>query len=76
MPGDNAAKISVQYGANAQTFDGADGKTVAELRRIAAEVLNVPDGAAAIVVGNRVNDDYVAQPGDVIEFVRAAGAKA
>jgi hypothetical protein len=70
-----AEAIKVVCGANTQEMEGLEGKTVAEVKEGFREVLNIPDGARAIVSGDNVENVYVLRAGDVLEFVKPSGKK-
>lgn len=64
----------ISSGAASQQFDVA-GHNIAEVTDFMSEVLNIEPTSDAIVNGSNVNSDYIIQPGDKIEFVKAAGRK-
>lgn len=61
--------------------DQFSGKTVSDLRRELSRMLDIPEGAPAVVSrdngGNPVpvREDYRLQSGDLLEFVRPQGTK-
>jgi hypothetical protein len=63
----------VVCGANEQAMDA--GQTVAQARENFKEILNIPDGAKAIVNGDEVGEDYTLNEGDSLEFIKSAGGK-
>lgn len=63
----------VVCGANEQAMDA--GQTVAQARENFKEILNIPDGAKAIVNGDEVGEDYILNEGDSLEFIKSAGGK-
>ena len=63
----------VVCGANEQAMDA--GQTVAQVRENFQEILNIPDGAKAIVSGDEVGEDYAINQGDSLEFIKSAGGK-
>jgi len=67
--------IKVVCGANTQEMDNLEGKTVAEIKEGLKEVLNIPDGAQAIISGDNVENGYTLRAGDVLEFVKPSGTK-
>lgn len=67
--------ITVTCGANVQTFGDISGCSVGALRTDLADVLNIAPDAKAIVSGAEVDDDYVLNPGDRVEFIKASGNK-
>jgi len=66
--------VRVSSGAASGTFDVAY-KTVGAVAEFLKEVLNVDRLAQGIVNGNPVNDGYILQPGDTLEFLKTAGTK-
>ena len=51
------------------------GQTVGAIRLANADVLNIADNAEVRLNGQPVNDEYVIQADDTIEFIRPAGSK-
>jgi len=51
------------------------GLSVRTARGLNAETLNVSAGAEVRLNGQRVDNDYVIQDGDVIEFIKPSGEK-
>ena len=66
--------IRVSCGANADRFP-VSGKSVGQVSELLREVLNVDRMAQGIVNGRPVEDDYVLQSGDTLEFLKPAGRK-
>ncbi len=67
--------IKVTCGANSEEYGNIEGKTVGEVRKTLRDILNIPDGARALVQGEEVDDSYVLEVGDSLEFVKPAGQK-
>jgi len=68
-------KIIVACGASKGKFAVA-GKTIAQIKVMLGEVLNIPKGfPQAMVNGKKVDDSYVAKKGDQIEILKPAGKK-
>lgn len=65
--------VKVVCGANEQEV--AAGLSVAEVRKDQKEILNIADDADALVNGDKVDEDYILEEGDQLEFVKAAGDK-
>ena len=65
--------MKVVCGAN--ETQGRAGLTVAGARQEFAELLNIEDEAIALVNDEEVEDDYILQEEDVLEFVKDAGDK-
>jgi len=61
--------------ANSISSDSVTGKTVAEIREQAAEILNVPDNSQVRVNGSPAEEDTVVADGATVKFVKVAGEK-
>ena len=59
--------VKVLHGANEQSIQ--PGQTIGAIRQELKDVLNIEEGAAAVLSGDNVSDDYVLREGDVLEFV-------
>lgn len=70
----NTTTIRVSSGAAAGDFSVA-GRTIGEVRGLLAEVLNIDQMSNGIVNGKNVDDDYVIQENDNVEFMKPAGKK-
>jgi hypothetical protein len=70
-----SGKAQVKYGSNGETDELFVGRTVGELRTARGDALNIPSDARAYKGSTLLNDDYVVQSGDVIEFHRRMGEK-
>ena len=66
--------VTVESGVNSTTADLA-GKTVGDIRAMLRQPLNLDPAATVIINGETHAPDYVAQDGDVIEFVKKSGQK-
>ncbi len=66
--------LRVSCGASSGDFDVV-GKTVGAVAEFLREILNVDRLAAGIVNGNTVDDSYVLQTGDNLEYLKPAGRK-
>jgi len=66
--------VKVIHGANDGEFDVA-GYSLTRLRSSLVTAFNIPEDAIALVNGQRVTLDYIAQSRDVIEFIRERGEK-
>ena len=64
----------VRYGVYGEN-GGFAGKTVSEIRSQKSSLWNIPSDAVAYVGREKVSDNYVAKPGDAIEFSRRLGEK-
>ena len=51
------------------------GKSIADLRKELKHALNIPEGAQARVNSKLVDDSYVVQEEDIVEFVKVSGQK-
>jgi hypothetical protein len=68
-------RVKVIHGANDDTFDGLVGQKVATVRASLVDAFNIPADALALVNGNQVDNNYVLQQSDVLEFIKQAGVK-
>jgi hypothetical protein len=68
-------KCTVRYGVHNLPDLNIAGKTVGKVRGSLKTALNIDEKAKSLVNGKEVNDDYVLQPDDNLEFVRLAGTK-
>ena len=68
-------KVKVIHGANDDTFDGLVGQKVSTVRASLVDAFNIPGDALALVNGNQVDNNYVLQQSDVLEFIKQAGVK-
>ena len=67
-------KICVTHGAN-QEYYQLTGLSVGEVKEKLRDAMNVPSNASAYVFNELVNDDYIIQENDRIEFLKEAGVK-
>jgi len=51
------------------------GKTVAAVRGMLAQALNIDPAATAVVDGSNVEEDFLLVDGNELEFVKASGTK-
>lgn len=68
-------RVKVIHGANDDTFDGLVGQKVSTVRASLVDAFNIPGDALALVNGNQVDNNYVLQQNDVLEFIKQAGVK-
>ena len=66
--------VTAISGASCETFQIA-GQTLTQTRNLLGPVLNLDNDADALVNGQPVNENYVLQTGDRLEFVKKAGEK-
>jgi hypothetical protein len=66
--------VTVIYGMSELRCQVA-GRTVGTVRHALRSLLNIPPEAVAITNGINVGDDYLLQPGDMVQFIKAQGAK-
>ncbi len=66
--------ITVNNGVNTLSADLA-GRTVADVRGMLAQALNIAPEATPVVNGNTVDANYSLVDNDELEFVKAAGTK-
>ena len=52
-----------------------EGKSVAEVRNMLAQALNIDPEATPMIDGESVAEDYVLQASDELEFIKASGEK-
>ncbi len=67
-------KIKVIYGSNDDTFS-IEGASVKSVRLNLAEPFNIPDDALAFVNGEQVDETYILQAHDALEFCKQRGSK-
>lgn len=68
-------KVRVVHGVNEGYFDNLEGKTVGSVKKSLREVYNIPGDAEALVEGKAVQDDFILEGGQNLEFVKEAGVK-
>lgn len=71
---DATKKVRVVHGANQDYFD-IEGKTVGTVRKNLRDVFNIPGDAEALISGKNVQDDFILEGGQSLEFVKEAGVK-
>ena len=64
----------VIYGVNELDLELA-GKPVSEIWKVLEQVFNIPRDTVVTVNGTRVDDTWVVEAGDELEFTKAAGVK-
>lgn len=67
-------KNKVTCGAN-QYEDNFIGSRISQVKKEMKDVLNIASDAQVLVCGKKVDDNYIVQEGDAIEFVKEAGDK-
>ena len=67
-------KVHVVHGANSQYFDLV-GRSVGSVRKSLRDAMSIPSDAEAIVGGKKVNDDFILDAGQNLEFHKEAGVK-
>lgn len=72
---DQGKMMNVACGPNVLPNQTVVGMTVGAVRGMYREVLNIPEGCAAIVRGQTVGDQYTLQPGDQLEFLKPSSEK-
>ena len=70
------APVTVSCGVDSETSPELAGMTVAQLREMFRHTMNIGPHAVAVVRGKEVGEDYVAKPGDSVEFVKKDITKA
>lgn len=73
-PGAAGGQAQVRFGVYNKVSDFA-GKTVAEVRQSHGKTWGVPTDASAFLGKEKLDDSYVIQESDQIEFHRRAGEK-
>lgn len=68
------ADVKVINGVNVLDANLA-GKTVADVRAMLTQALNIDPAAQPTISGETVGEDYVLESGDELEFVKASGVK-
>jgi hypothetical protein len=71
----HANKVAVTYGAHTQSFNNLAGTTVGQVKKSLKDAFNMPEDVEAIVEGKQVNDDFVLEHGNSLEFYKTAGVK-
>lgn len=67
--------VSIRHGVNSITLDSAAGRTIGEVRRQVADLLNVPE-TAQVRLNNVPSHNEASIPDHAsIEFVKTAGEK-
>ena len=51
------------------------GKSVAEIRQMLSQALNIATETRPVVNGESVSEDYVLEAGEELEFVKSSGEK-
>lgn len=68
-------KVRVVHGVNEGYFDNLEGKTVGSVKKSLREVYNIPGDAEALIEGKVVQDDFILEGGNNLEFVKESGVK-
>ena len=68
------ARIRVSCGAASDTFDVV-GNSVGEVAGLLQQALNIDLTAQAVVNGRQVDNDYVLEDSDELEFLKTSGRK-
>ena len=66
--------ISVSCGASSGNF-AVVGKSVADVKSLYREIMNIDLESSAVVNGDKVRESYILKKGDVLEFLRKSGTK-
>ena len=69
-----AETTKVLYGVNELDLE-LSGKPVSEIWKVLEQVFNIPRDAVVTVNGTRVDDTWVVEAGDELEFTKGAGVK-
>jgi hypothetical protein len=72
--GNEETKVKVSCGASSDKFSVC-GKTVGAVAELLREVLNVDRMSVGIVNGEEVEDSYILEAGDSLEFLKPTGGK-
>lgn len=67
--------VQIIHGSNLQSFDGIEGTTIAEIKTLLRDVLNLSPEVNAYCDRDLASVHYLVEDGDVIEFVRTQGNK-
>ena len=66
--------VTVQYGASQEDLN-VGGSSVGTVRSSLVDAFNIPKDAVPFVNGEQVDENYVLQVNQVLEFVKQAGVK-
>ena len=66
--------VTVQYGASQEDLN-VGGSSVGTVRSSLVDAFNIPKDAVPFVNGEQVDENYVLQANQVLEFVKQAGVK-
>ncbi len=67
-------KCRVVHGANEGYFE-IEGKNVGQVRKSLRDVFSIPSDAVALIDGKTVNDDFIMEAGQQLEFNKETGTK-
>jgi len=67
--------VTIVAGANSNSLEGLEGKTVAEIRAAFSGVYNIPADAAATLNGSAASEADVLRAGDELVFARETAQK-
>jgi len=70
--GSRSATLSAPCGPRGETVS-IIGKSVSWARKYLGEVFDIPTEAMALIDGTKVSEDYVLEPGQVLEFTDKEG---
>jgi uncharacterized protein (UPF0254 family) len=70
----NECNVTVMSGSSSKEFPVANMK-IGDIRQLLKGVINIADGAVALVNGTDVSEDHLAKVNDRVEFVKRAGMK-
>ena len=71
---ESLGSVTVQYGASVEDLN-VGGSSVGTVRSSLADAFNIPKDAVPFVNGEQVDENYVLQANQVLEFVKQAGVK-
>ena len=75
MVDDIPTATTVVNGVNSLTSKSLTSKTVASIRKILGQPLNIDSTAHPVINGNMVSENHTLNDGDHLEFFRAGGQK-
>lgn len=67
--------ITVVSGANENSYETLSGKTVAQVRSLLSQLLNIDPESKASVNGTDVGESHIVQDGDEVVFSKKSGEK-
>lgn len=66
--------VKLSYGVH-EMMAAAVGHTVAQVRDMYSQIMNLPGDVSAVINGKKVSADHIIKQGEEVEFVKEAGVK-